>query len=336
MVRSGMAGLAVLLMAAGVEAQTRTEVFPNKVQIRSTATDALALLGGVSAAGIIESANSLRNTAANPLIYLIESDAAANTKRWRLNVDGGVFSVIVEDDAASPDAAMQISRSTGTGGQVRFKNGTAGAPSISFINDTDTGFYFSSNSVYTAVDGATVTRTYRGTSTSFSVEGGAFGAGAVQGARLDLGRNSSNNGAPGCVAFIDKAGATQNVWPDSSGNLRITSGLGQCPTESGGDTTGTVVGTQTSARASKDILYQVPAVTGAPAAMAILRSTPVYAFTYKNGAYNGETFFGITTDDSPLFGMDGGKSFNPVTAFGATVLALQDLDARLRALEARR
>jgi hypothetical protein len=304
------------------------------VQIRSTASDALSLLGGVSAAGIIESANSVRVTTTNPLMYLIESDAATDTKRWRINVDGGVFSVMVENDAATPDTAFQVTRSTGTAGQVRFKDGTAGAPALAFINDSDTGFFsagagnlgFATNGVGGIVfNGSNIFGGH-----SVGLLEGAFGTGGVFGAGISLGRNTSGNGAPGYVTFGARTASTGYVvWADSTGVLRIGSSI---PTETSGDTGGTVVGTQTSTAESKFLGLPVADTAWA---MGQIRQTPVYPFTYRNGAYQGQQFFGIVTDESPLFGMDRGRSFNPLTAFGVTVLALQDLDARLRALESR-
>uniref|UniRef100_A0A6M3J892 Putative structural protein n=1 Tax=viral metagenome TaxID=1070528 RepID=A0A6M3J892_9ZZZZ len=72
----------------------------------------------------------------------------------------------------------------------------------------------------------------------------AFGAGAIVGPRIGVGRNSSGNGAAGTVSFTDKAGNVFYLWVDATGDLRIHSAA---PTEDGttvSDTAGTVVGAQ--------------------------------------------------------------------------------------------
>ncbi|MFA6045905.1 MAG: hypothetical protein WC718_13060, partial [Phycisphaerales bacterium] len=65
-----------------------------------------------------------------------------------------------------------------------------------------------------------------------------------------------------------------------------------------------------------------------------LTRTPLWNFTYKNGQYNHSAFVGITTDDSPEFGMDLGRSFSPVSAFGYTVAAVKALNDKIASLEA--
>lgn len=104
----GAAAAAVVALASVVIGQTRIDTFPGKVAIRSTDSDAL------SVAGRIASASSMSATSSNPLIYLIESDASANNKRWRLNADSATFALFAEDDAASPSTAFSVTRSGGT------------------------------------------------------------------------------------------------------------------------------------------------------------------------------------------------------------------------------
>jgi hypothetical protein len=157
----------------------------------------------------------------------------------------------------------------------------------------------------------------------------AGGTGAIPGAYVFAGRNSSGSGAPGTLTAEAKNGTSYFLWTDTTGVVRTSSAA---PTESGGDTTGTVVGSQTSTRASKII---DGAFTDAKKALRLLVVTPLYRFHYKNGAYNHQRFVGITTDDSPEFGMDKGRSFNPVNAFGYSVAAIKELARRLDQIEAR-
>lgn len=142
----------------------------------------------------------------------------------------------------------------------------------------------------------------------------------------------SNNANPcGGVLILTSEGAIENyLWVDNSaspGMLRITStSFGNCTT----DTSGTVVGTQASSLASKDVngLF-----TDSRAALSTILRTPVYSFKYKGNQYNGQQFVGIITDYSPEFGMDNGKSFNPVNAFGFTVESFKAQQAEINDLK---
>lgn len=227
------------------------------------------------------------------------------------------------------------------GGVAYIANGTSGAPSLALLNSTTTGFYRQAADTIGWTGAGTLSATFTPLSAnegaSIQIQGFAVGTGTKRGPYFTVGRNSSGNGAPGTYGMRDKSDVFWAIWTDSSGNLRIA---GSQPTETGGDTIGTVVGTQTSQRATKNIYGRYTDYAGA---LRTLLQTPIFEFEYKSGAYNHQRFVGITTDDSPIFGMDRGKSFNPVTAFGYTVAAFkaqqQEIDrlaARVRALEGRR
>lgn len=170
----------------------------------------------------------------------------------------------------------------------------------------------------------------------------ALGAGAAVGPYLHTGRNTSGNGAAGNIQFYQRDGTLNYVWVDNSANpgmLRIHTAQ---PTEDNStvaDTAGSVVGTQASLRAVKDILKQFTRDDD-EASLVLVRDTPIFRFRYKSG-WNSQEFVGITTDDSPEFGYDRsethpqGKAFNPVSAFGHTVSAIKALLRRVEALEAR-
>lgn len=156
------------------------------------------------------------------------------------------------------------------------------------------------------------------------------GTGNNAGNGLYVGRNRSGNGAAGYVGYAKRGGSLKFVWADASDNLRIGDDI---PTEDNttvSDTSGTVVGTQTSLRSTKNIYG---AFTDYDDALRAMLSAPLWDFDYKSGAYNHQRFVGITTDDSPIFGMDEGRSFNPVTAFGYTVAAFKALARRVVVLE---
>lgn len=166
----------------------------------------------------------------------------------------------------------------------------------------------------------------------------ARGTGNITGPGVHIGRNSSGNGAAGWLDLLTKSGAHNYVWADDSaapGMLRIST---VPPDEDGtpADTSGTVIGTQTSTRDTKEIIGQT--LTPVRALKTIL-AAPVQEFRYKGGAYSGTVFHGIVADEAPAFAMDPdarhpeGRSFNPVSAFGYTVQAIKALEARLAALE---
>jgi hypothetical protein len=252
-------------------------------------------------------------------------------------VTGGAASVTTAANVyinGAPSASGAANYALVVNGVTAAGDGSAAAPALTFLNDPDTGLFRSTtNQVNVASNGvhvATFTNGPGGGVNSFILESIAHGAGSPSGASVVIGRNTSGNGAPGMVQFVYRTGAgTGYVWADTSGNLRIHTAPA---TETSGDTIGTVVGTQTSTWESKDILGRE---TDGAGALAELLQTPIYRFSYKSGAYSGQQFVGITTRTSPLFGMDQGKSFNPVTAFGVTVLAVQELERRVRELEAR-
>lgn len=319
--------LTILLAALAVPAAAQTEVF-QKVQVRSTAADALIVFGGGTF-------GATSDPSAQVLDVRSSGDDLSSGMRIS-RADGSYFILNMDDGGSTAWATLQAGdggtyrpiKLNPNGGQVLLPNGSLGSPALSFANDTTSGLErYSTTGFYMQANGVRIASVQ---SDRFNIESNALGVG-TKGPFLFIGRNSSGTGAPGSLAWDDKNNTAWVTWFDTSGNMRVSSAA---PIEGGSDTTGTVIGTQTSSRASKHILGRVN--VWAPSAMELIRQTPVYAFTYKNGAFNGETFYGIVTDDSPLFGMDRGQSFNPVSAFGATVLALQDLDARMRALEARR
>jgi hypothetical protein len=151
----------------------------------------------------------------------------------------------------------------------------------------------------------------------------------VAGPVITLGRNTNatNTGA-GSLNFMSKAGTAGYVWQDNAGQLRINTAA----PSNANDTAGTVIGTQSSSLASKNLIE--PFTDNATALQTIL-DAPLYDFTYKSGAYNNQAFTGIITDYSPVFGMDKdalhpfGKSLNTITAIGYTFGAIKELHQNL-------
>jgi len=148
---------------------------------------------------------------------------------------------------------------------------------------------------------------------------------------INVGRNTNATTRAGWIRLTRKDGVGGDLWVDASGNLRIGA-----DTTSSNDTGGTVVGTQTSSLDSKHIIEPFTDYT---IALTAIVDAPLYDFTYKSGAFNGQRFTGIVTDYAPVFGMDrdeahpAGKSLNEITAHGYTFAAIKALHARIEQLE---
>jgi hypothetical protein len=172
-----------------------------------------------------------------------------------------------------------------------------------------------------AASGGLLTANTASAGYSLQLASGAFGTGAVGGSYAQIGANTSGSGAAGTLVLQRRGGTLDAMWSDNAGLFRTNTGS---PNESGAfgftDTSGTVVGDQTSSRAEKNIIVQRADVEHC---LETILNTPVFDFTYKDGRYHGETFTGITTDDSPVFGKDNGKSLNEISLFGYLINAIK-------------
>lgn len=158
--------------------------------------------------------------------------------------------------------------------------------------------------------------------------------GSNYGPYVSVERNSNaSTPAAGFIYATNRAGTGYAIWVDGSGNLRLGTTL---PTNAN-DASGTVAGTQSSSLDTKDVLGEF---TDYDHALQAILDAPLYDFTYKSGAFNGQQFTGIITDRSPVFGMDrdedhpAGKSLNEITAHGYEMAAIKALCQRLKRLEA--
>ncbi len=165
----------------------------------------------------------------------------------------------------------------------------------------------------------------------------AFDNGNSYGGVVQIGRNN-NASTPGSgfVYIENKNGTNYSVWPDGSGNLRILAGA----VTNAFDTSGTVVGTQTSMAEAKHIVDALPNLRESLAAILSAAKTGLRAWTYKSGAFGGELFpCGIVTDYAPRYGMDRdgehphGKSLNVPVAIGDLMASIALLHERITALE---
>lgn len=156
--------------------------------------------------------------------------------------------------------------------------------------------------------------------------------GSSYGPFMFIGMNT-NGSTPsaGFIQLVNRNFGSYNLWPDASGNLRI----GTTTPTNAQDSSGTVVGTQTSSLDSKIILG--PSATPDAAIEHVLQAarTALHQFRYKSGAFNDEVFQGIITDYAPRYGMDrdaahpAGKSLNVIQLFNDLILSVEYLHNKL-------
>lgn len=146
------------------------------------------------------------------------------------------------------------------------------------------------------------------------------------GPHINIGRNNNASTPSAGFLYIMARSATQYaVWPDNSGNLRIGTSL---PT-SANDSTGTVVGAQTSSLDSKIIHENLPKLADSILGILYAAKYGLRAWSYKSKAYSNEFFpNGLVTDYAQRYGMDRdsdhpcGKSLNTPVAIGDLVAAV--------------
>ena len=170
----------------------------------------------------------------------------------------------------------------------------------------------------------------------------------VAGPELVIGYNSNATPNSGTLSFIDDGGTQHYMWLDDSaspGDFRVHTAA---PGGATADTDGTVVGTQTSPRAIKNILH-VWSDADASEALRQVLETPVYDFTFKSGKYDNHVFTGIAIPDGelPWYGYDPAnesdsvqgipvpegtaKALNEINVAGYMILAVRALNAKIEA-----
>lgn len=172
-------------------------------------------------------------------------------------------------------------------------------------------------------------------SSAFQLDSADLGNGVVGPYIYIKGNTNATQASSGSIVLDDRAGNPRSFWVDAANNLRTHS---SSPTNFATDTSGTVVGTQTSSLDSKNVIGEF---TDHDGALAAILATPLYDFVYKSRSFNGEKFTGIITNYAPIFGMDrdeshpAGKSLNEITAIGYTFAAFKALTRRIEELERR-
>jgi len=152
---------------------------------------------------------------------------------------------------------------------------------------------------------------------------------------LTLGRNTNatNTGA-GSINFQQKGGTAGYVWQDAAGDMRINTAA---PTNAN-DTAGTVIGTQTSVRDTKQDIEEY---LDTKDALQKITEVPLKTFRYiKEVEGLGEehpltkTYLGFIADEvDPLFMR--GRSIDQVSVNGLLIASIQELNKEVEELKLR-
>lgn len=309
--------------------------------LRVTVNSSGHIIVGSSATESAVSNFQLRVTGSNPAGQLcINGDGTGYQFAISRNNAGTVTNLFVFSDNGEflpgADDSYSLGNASFAWNRICLANGSVSVPSVTFGNDTDTGLYTggSGDLLFTS-GGQNAMEITKSAAVFVALTTGAYGAGN-SGNGVLIGANTSGADAAGALGLQQRGLSWSYLWSDS-GTLRIHSAQPK-EDDSVSHSAGTVVGTQTS---SADTKTYVRDGISPDAALTAILQTPVRGWYYTSGAFNREVFDGITTDDSPWFGMDRdtlhphGKSLNVINAIGYLVQAVKALSARLDALEAR-
>jgi hypothetical protein len=118
----------------------------------------------------------------------------------------------------------------------------------------------------------------------------------------NTGAGSPAGGAPGLIRLTDATGVDRYLWPDDAGILRIhiAPPTGNTASASANaNTTGTVVGTQSSSRAVKENILPVRDMA-VPFTLIMGAADQLYSFEMKNHAFGNPRYVcGLIVDDAP-------------------------------------
>jgi hypothetical protein len=166
----------------------------------------------------------------------------------------------------------------------------------------------------------------------------AFGNGSSVGRRIQIERNN-NGGTPasGHLAMEDAGGSVQYVWPDDSaatGDFRI----GTTAPNNANDTSGTVIGTQTSWHELKEDIN----LWFGEEAIDRLNDLKLYSYRFKgDGKRHGKLMNGLVVfeeDRGSWWSMNDASNQTPAldeaNLIGHLIAAVQTLDERVKQLEA--
>lgn len=265
----------------------------------------------------IDQLNECTDPTTGDYLLLYDASAGATDKDRKVNISR--FAILANVQSFTTTQTIAPSATNVDGLLINMPTSTANAAAILKYNSV-TRFTLTASAGNSSIDMA------------------AFDNGSSIGPAILI-RNNSNVTTPaaGSLGLFRKGGAFDSVWVDNSGNLRIWAS--NQPT-SATDTSGTVVGTQTSSLDSKNISDTLPSLRESFSFILEAALTGLRTWSYKSGAFNGELFpCGLVTDLAPRYGMDrdaehpAGKSLNIPVAIGDLIASISILHERITALE---
>jgi len=283
----------------------------------------------------------------------LEAYYQAGTPSWMTlwadsnSIQNNEMKFIVRNDNTSAFLSL-LATTTGSGSRLRFEApvGTGlmtvnGSMATFGVDMTVNGDVTSTGNV--TINKATPTLTLTPTSGYGSISLSSSNNGSSFGQVITIGRNSNaTTPSTGILQIVNGAAtpSTRNIWPSTTGVLRIGT---TAPTNSNQDTTGAVVGDQTSHESYKTELGDATPIAE------VLERIAAAAVHVKRFAYNpdvglqGETFEGLILreaapethhygQDKGETGYSAGKSLNIINVCGDLLRAVVYLNQRLEAL----
>lgn len=193
-----------------------------------------------------------------PTMYVLWlSDSTGSAERLRVTSTG-----LMGLGTSDPAKQLEINSATGNNLRLTYNDSDGSATNYSDLL-TD-----SSGNLTITPSGANITIT--GNAATISADLGNGNAGYI----LTLGRNNNatNTGA-GSINFQSKAGTAGYVWQDNAGNMRVNT---SAPSNAN-DTSGIVIGDQTSTRNTKQ---DITDYTDYGAALQMVTEAPLHTFRY--------------------------------------------------------
>lgn len=236
-------------------------------------------------------------------------------------------------------AASGVARGIGTSsdGILYFARSTASDDSAVVAYD----MYLDTNGGLVVQPAAGTNAIYVGTPNNQTAGGVTLAAadnGSSYGPYIAISRNSNaSTPAAGWIQLVARTGTAVALWIDNAGNMRLNTGAN--PTNAN-DTSGTVVGTQTSSLDSKIVLGNTCTSEEAVGHVLNTARNALRRFKYKNGSFNDQEFEGLIVDYAPRYGLDrdaehpAGKSLNVIQIINDLILSVQYLSEKLTTLEA--
>ncbi len=243
--------------------------------------------------------------------------------------DGGLLILQAHDNGTNTqDAFMYLSGGDNSAVSAYLQ---VSVESGDFFFDNDEFYFNSSTGGDTIFEGKWATGV---SSPQAGTPAGAYGTGNTTGSTLYAGNNTNGNGAAGVLQLNDTNSQGRFIWIDAVADVRTGTAL---PEEDGtpSDTSGTVIGTQSSAKIYKE---NIRSWNDPQAALETILHTGLYEWDWKSGAYPGSVNRGVILDWAPTeFGQDisvaegapKGKSLNEATVIAYLIASIQQLNAEL-------